>query len=246
MKGVWTSSTVAGKKVDVYDPAGHVRPRFALLYLHGSGLETLVGNTVWTTLFDELHLACACPHGQRCWWTDRVCPAFDPRLTNEQHLLKNVVPFMHQRWQLGPRSVGVTGISMGGQGALRLAFKHPQRFAVVAAVAPALDFHDRYGEGTPLDAMYDSKEQCRQDTAILHIHPSEHPPHVYFAIDPEDADWVRGNDRLHEKLNALGVEHTIDFTTSAGGHTWAYFDRMAEPAIRFIHEGLQMESRRLL
>src|SRR5207248_1719704 len=169
--GTWTQLDVAGKKVDVYDPAGHVRPRFAVLYLHGSGLETLLGNTIWTTLFDELHLACACPHGQRCWWTDRVCPAFDPRLTNEQHLLKNVVPFMHQRWQLGPRSVGVTGISMGGQGALRLAFKHPQQFPVVAGISSAIDYHERYGRGEALDAMYDSKEQCRQDTALLHIPP---------------------------------------------------------------------------
>src|SRR5438874_8311971 len=60
--------------------------------------------------------------------------------------------------------------------------------------------------GTSLGEMYDSKEQCRQDTALMHIHPSEHPPHVFFAIDPEDADWYRGNDRLHEKLGALGVE----------------------------------------
>ena len=44
----------------------------------------------------------------------------------------------------------------------------------------------------------------------------------------------------------VGVAHTIDFTTSAGGHTWAYFDRMAEPALRFIHDGLLNESRRLL
>ncbi len=94
--------------------------------------------------------------------------------------------------------------------------------------------------------MYTSKEQCRQDTALMHIHPSNWPPHLFFAIDPEDVDWFRGNDRLHEKLTALGVPHTIDFTTSAGGHTWEYFNRMAEPTMRFLIEGLEKESRRLL
>ena len=63
---------------------------------------------------------------------------------------------------------------------------------------------------------------------------------------PDDEPWQRGNDRLHEKLGALGVAHTIDFTTSAGGHRWDYFNRMAEPALRFVAEGLDKESRRLL
>ena len=138
------------------------------------------------------------------------------------------------RWQLSVGAIGLLGISMGGQGALRLAFKHPRQFPAVAAIASALDHHDLYGQGTPLDAMYDSKEQCRQDTAILHIHPAHYPPHLFFCIDPADARWFRGNDRLHEKLSALGIAHEIDFTTRAGGHSWEYFDHMAERAVRFL------------
>src|SRR5258708_16625000 len=48
--------------------------------------------------------------------------------------------------------------------------------SVVAAIAPAIVYHELYGRGSPLDALYDSKEQCRQDTAVLHIHPSQYPP----------------------------------------------------------------------
>jgi S-formylglutathione hydrolase len=129
---------------------------------------------------------------------------------------------------------------------LRLAFRHPQTFAVAAGIASALDFHEWYNQGTPLDDMFTSKEQCRQQTALMHIHPHDWPPHLFFAIDPEDVDWFRGNDRLHEKLGALGVPHTIDFTTTAGGHTWDYFNKMAEPTIRFLADGLEKESRRLL
>ena len=94
--------------------------------------------------------------------------------------------------------------------------------------------------------MYDSKEQCRQDTAPMHVHPSRYPPHVFFASDPREAFWFRGSDRLHEKLNALGVEHTADLATGGGGHSWAYFNRMAERVMRFLRDGLEQESRRLL
>jgi S-formylglutathione hydrolase FrmB len=246
MNGVWSEITLAGKTVEIYESTVAGKPRFGLLFLHPLGLETLRGRPAYTKILDQLQLVCVCPHAGRSWWADRVCPEFDANLTPEQHVMQNVLPWFMERWNLAPRSIGLFGISMGGQGALRLAFKHPRVFPVVAGIASALDYHERYGEGSPLDDMYDSKEQCRQDTAILHIHPSNQPPHLFFCVDPDDAAWYRGNDRLHEKLTALGVPHTIDLTTQAGGHSWQYFDHMAEPTLRFLYEGLQKESRRLL
>jgi S-formylglutathione hydrolase FrmB len=240
----WTTSIVAGKKVDVFDPPS--KPRFAAVFLHGIGRETLIDNAAFTTQLAARNLGCVCPHGERSFWLDRVCSEFDGSLTAEDFIVKHVVPFARQRWSLGPRALGVFGISMGGQGALRLAFRHPSVFPVAAGIASALDFHDRYGAGTPLDEMFDSKEQARQDTALMHVPPYDPPPHVYFAIDPLDVDWFRGNDRLHEKLNALGVTHAIDFETTAGGHTWEYFNTMAAPVVRFVADGLTHESRRLI
>jgi len=246
MEGTWTSVDIAGKHADIYDPPGGARPRLGILHLHGGGLETLRDRPAFTRLFAELRLACVCPQGGRCWWVDRVCPAFDPQITPERFLLDRVLPFFHERWELAPRSLGVQGISMGGQGALRLGFRRPDLFPVVAAIAAAVDYHELYGQGTPLDEMYDSKEQCRQDTVLLHVHPSHYPPHIFFGIDPEDERWFRGNDRLHEKLTALGIPHEIDVTTQAGGHSWDYFNHMAERVVRFLYAGLEHESRRLL
>ena len=243
---LWEVIDIGGKPADVYGASAGQAPRFGILHLHGAGLQTLRGNPFFTKLFEELRLACICPHGQRSWWTDRVCPEFDPRISAEAYLLKQILPFFDERWGLKPRSVGIQGISMGGQGALRLSFKRPDLFPVVAAISPAIDYHELYGQGTPLDEMYDSKEQCRQDTALLHIHPSNYPPHIYFCIDPADQEWYRSNDRLHEKLSALGVSHEVNFTTSAGGHTWEYFNIMAGSVERFICSRLEQESLRLL
>jgi S-formylglutathione hydrolase len=245
MRGTWSEIDVAGKPALVYDPPDG-RPRFGVLYLHGAGLETLRDRPEFTNLFDELRLGCACPFGDVCWWADRVCPEFDPALTPEQHLLRNVAPFCEARWGLRPRGLGLLGISMGGQGALRLAFKYPDRFPVVAAISPAVEYHERYGAGTPLDAMYDSKEQCRQDTVPMHVDPAHYPPHVFFCSDPDDDFWHRGCDRLHEKLAALGVPHEADLETRAGGHSWDYFNHMAGRAVRFVHAGLEQQGRRLL
>ncbi|TMQ35662.1 MAG: esterase [Planctomycetota bacterium] len=246
MKGIWSTVQIGGKPAEIYRDQGGIPPRFGILYLHDSNLESLRERPAFCRWFDELNLACVCPHGARCWWGDRICGAFDRRGSPERYLLDRVLPFLGEQWQLPPRSVGLLGIGMGGQGALRLAFKHPDLFSTVVALAAAVDYHELYGQGGELDDMYDSKEQCRQDTALMHIHPSHYPPHIFFGIDPDDVSWYRGNDRLHEKLAALGVPHEIDFATRAGGHTWDYYNHMAERAVRFIQAGLEQESRRLL
>ncbi len=246
MPGTWSSTTIAGKTADVFQFPESEKPRFGILYLHPYGLETPADNEVFTKIFEDLKLAVVCPHGQRSWWGDKICGEFDSTVTPEKYLLEQVLPYFKETWNLHPRSIGLLGISMGGQGALRLAFKYPKMFPVVAGISSAIDYHELYGTGTPLDDMYDSKEQCRQDTALMHLPPYNSPPHIYFCIDPADIEWYRGNDRLHEKMNALGVEHTCDLTTQAGGHSWEYFNHMAEPAIRFIYQGLEQESLRLL
>lgn len=244
MSGTWQTAEIAGKPADVFEPEG--RPRFGVLFLHDEDEETLRDRPVFTDLFEELKLACICPHGKQSWWLDRPYPEFDPTISAERFLIERVRPYFAERWSLGPRGVGLLGIGMGGQGALRLAFKHRGLFPAVAAIAASLDFHEKYNEGTPLDDMYESKEQCRQDTALLHVPPHDYPPHLFFCVDPADRRWVRGNDRLHEKLNALGIEHRFEFALQGGGHTWEYFQRLAEPAVRFLHAGLEQESRRLL
>lgn len=241
MSGTWSRVAIGGKPADVFEPSQE-RPRFGVLFLHDVDGGTLSRHPTLSPVLDAAGVACVCPFGDRSWWADRICPEFDPQVTAERYLLDHVVPFFAARWQIGPPAVGLLGIDMGGQGALRLAFKHPRQLPVVAALAPRIEYDDLYGRGTPLDAMYDSKEQCRQDNAILHLHPSNYPPHVYFAVDPADP-WFRGNDRLHEKMNALGIPHQAEFTPGIFG--LEYLTRM-EPALRFVIVGLETESRRLL
>jgi S-formylglutathione hydrolase FrmB len=246
MTSDWIQETIAEHAVDIYVPSEVGRPGYALLFLHGVGQETLVGCDAFTRVFDQLGVPCISPIGKWSWWSDRLDATFDPKLSAEQHLLQNVLPFVRERFRLQDRRVGLFGISMGGQGALRLGFKYPQVFPVVAGISPAIEYQEYHGQGLTLDAMYASKEHCRQDTAPMHIHPNDYPPHIFFCIDPNDAEWYRGNDRLHEKLQALGIAHECDLTTEAGGHSWQYFNHMAERTVRFVYDGLVAESRRLL
>lgn len=240
----WSHIEIAGKPVDVFEPGKPAR--FAILYLHSLGEENISEKPPYVAAFRAAGLPVVAPRGRRSWWADRVCNEFDPELTAEKHLLQNVVPWMEAKWNLGPRMIAVVGISMGGQGAVRLGFKYPERFPVVAGVASAFDYQDWYGQGLPMDEMYKNKEAVRQDTTVLCVGGPPWPRHVWFACDPDDGYCIRGNDRLHEKLSAYGIPHTIDFDTTAGGHCWEYFGPMAAPMMQFAKEALAVESRRLM
>lgn len=241
----WSPVTIHGHSADVFTPAAD-DPKIALLYLHPVGKESLAVDRVFTELLQELGFACCVPHGEQSWWADRICPEFDTILTAEQWLLQHVQPWMKQFWNLSDNAIALAGISMGGQGAIRLGFKYPHVFRAVGSIAGAFEYHRWYGQGTPIDEMYRSKEACRQDTAILHIHGSQYPPNIWLACDPQDDPWLTGNDRLVEKMNALGIEHTADLETQCGGHTWDYFHLQARPMLEYLKNALEKQKFRLM
>lgn len=220
--------------------------RGAIVFLHNAACQPLSVSDTYSKLLAAHGLACVCPFGGATWWTDQVLPAYDQTRSAESYVIHEVVPCVAERWRIATPRLGLLGISMGGQGALRLAFKHADLFPAVAAVAPAIEYHEYFGQGSSLDVMYPSPEKCRQDTVPMHIHPTKIPGHIYFAVDPDDERWIRGTDRLREKLTALGVAHTCDLTTRAGGHGWSYFDAVAGDAVGFLSKALAIESRRLL
>jgi pimeloyl-ACP methyl ester carboxylesterase len=243
--GTWSQIEIAGKTADVYEPSRPADHNRAILHLHGHGLTTLKDNPVWSAELERHGLRAVCPHGQRSWWLDRICREFDAEITPLRYLLEQIVPYVAGRWGTRPPGIGLTGISMGGQGVLQLAYRHPREFPVVAAIAPAIDFHHWHGRGLPLDAMFATREAARQETAILQIHPLNWPRHQFFACDPADAEWFDGADRLAMKLSSSGILFESDLRTSRGGHSWDYFNAMAAPVLKFVAERLESESRRL-
>jgi S-formylglutathione hydrolase FrmB len=246
-EGTWSTVEIAGHPCDVYEPPRPNDRGFAVIYLHGVRLTRLVDNRAFTDEFARHGLPVIAPVTGRSWWADRICPEFDPQLTAERHVLTNVLPFVQSRWNTSPPRVALFGTSMGGQGALRLAFKHAATFPVVAAISPAIDYQLRWDEGDEtLPMMYEDRESVRQDTATLHVHPLNWPRHVWFCCDPADHRWHESADRLRMKLAALGIPHDRDLDTTGGGHSFAYYNQMAPRAISFIAEQLEREDRRVL
>ncbi len=246
-RGSWARLGIAGHPCRLYEPS-HPSPHgYTVLYLHDRYQGTPASRSQVLQPFQEHGLRIMAPLARRSWWVDRLCPDFDPHITPEKYLLEKILPWLATNWQCQPPRLALFGVSMGGQGALRLAYKYPQLFPVVGAIFPAIDFQICLEDGDRiLSQMYRDAEDARQDTATLHIHPLNWPRQQWFCCDPEDTRWHDSAERLRMKLHSLGIPHTCDLETSAGGHTWDYVEHMCPAAVNFLVQALEQERLRVV
>lgn len=233
---MWSTRVVKGRQVDVFEPADN-RSRFAVVLLPDGDATSPLDLKIIAEQCEHYRSTCIAPQPGESWWSSRLSSVFDPDRSAESWLIAELLPIIREYVKVEFQTPALAGIGRGGQGALRLGFKHPEVFPIVAALDAAIDHYELHGEGTGLDEMYPSREHCRQDSAIHHIDPVKTPRHIWFAADTASR-WYRGNDRLHEKMSALGVPHVFDGGTGANDRLQAMF--------RFITQAMIEESRHLL
>lgn len=246
--GTWSQIELTGHICRLYEPPTPSPHNYCVVYLHCSESATLGGYPAFVREFDRHGLRVIEPVTGRSWWTDRIWPEFDAAISAEAYVMQQVVPYVGERWNARPPRLALLGVSMGGQGALRMAYKYPNVFPTVAAISPAIDFQKRIEEGVDpgLEFMYRNAEDARQDTALLHIHPLNWPRNQFFCCDPTDVRWHDSAERLRMKLSSLGMPFECDLVTEAGGHSFEYASHMAPRVVGFIAERLEQERRRVV
>jgi len=158
----------------------------------------------------------------------------DGKVRYEDFFLKEFVPQMEKKYRADSTRAarGITGVSMGGYGALRFAFKHPDEFAAVSAQMPALiaelpkDFTSGgpgspgslMGDvfGSPFNRAYFERNNvfyfARTDSAA-----SLKGMKIYFDVGQnDDFGFEQGAQQLHELLKSLGVPN--EFHIYPGRH----------------------------
>lgn len=242
----WIDVQIAGHRCRAFTPPAASPSAGVVIYLHDEEASGFELRPALTQQLQQHALRCIAPFTGRSWWTDRAWPAFDGEISTEAFLLQRLLPWLADHWHVGPPQLALLGVGMGGQGGLKLSYKHPNLFPICAAIAPTIDYHRVMETGDKtLEQLYRDSEQARQDTATLHIHPLNWPRHQWFVSDP--ADYLRhdGADRLRMKLYSLGVPYEADLETTAGGDLHAYVDQMAEPALSFTADRLERERLRV-
>jgi S-formylglutathione hydrolase FrmB len=235
----------------VYLPAGYdnaaksAGTRYPVLYfLHGLGdnEQTLFNSGGWT-LLDDLRrqhkmgdFLIVAPEGRRSFYINSA----DGSVRYNDFFLREFIPHIESRYRIraGRSNRAISGISMGGYGALRFAFAHPEMFSAASAQSAALitatpgelDSAERAGAplGRILSPVFGSP--------IGVSHWNENSPFVlakrnvagvrklaiYFNCGQDDNyGFENGAAALHSLLQKESVKH--EYHRYPGDHSLTYF-----------------------
>jgi S-formylglutathione hydrolase FrmB len=167
----------------------------------------------------------------------------------EDFLLKEFMPQMEKKYRaVGTRATrGITGISMGGYGALRLAFKYPDEFAAVSAQMSALitELPSDVSSGTPgsaaalLGDVFGSPLNRGYFThnTVSYFAKTDGTASlkrmkIYFNVgNNDDYGFEQGAQQLDQLLKARGIPH--EFHIYPGRHDAQFVIRYFPDVIQF-------------
>jgi putative tributyrin esterase len=173
----------------------------------------------------------------------------------EDFFIREFLPAMERRFriQAGRATRGISGVSMGGFGALHYGLKYPEKFGAVSAHSaalmeeppPAFTSGARLGFledvfGYPIDRAFWERNSVFTDArrAPLHIRWK-----MYFDCgSQDDYGFDEGNRALDRLLTSRGIPH--EFHLYPGGHGWGYFARHMPASLEFQWKAFQVAAKR--
>jgi putative tributyrin esterase len=124
----------------------------------------------------------------------------------------------------------ISGLSMGGYGALRLACRFPDRFAAASGHSSITRFEQlALFVEEPLDA-YGPGEGPR-DVLDVALANRDRLPRLRFDCGTEDL-LLEANRELHRGLERAGIAH--EYEEFPGGHEWPYWEKHLAETLRFF------------
>ena len=237
--------------------------RYPLLYLlHGLGdNEQMLIHSGGFSLVEDLwerhqlgDLLIVTPDGGSSFYIN----SRDGHRRYEDFFLREFLPQIEKRYrtQAGRGSRGIAGISMGGYGALHLAFRHPQLFGSLGAHSAALL------ERLPTVTVGDSRQLARSrilgDVFGSPLDPvfwKQNDPltiartaslaglQIYFDCGSEDDfGFDAGAVALDKTLSSRHIPH--EFHLYPGGHNWVYVAEHLPALLQFHFRVFESTSRR--
>lgn len=161
----------------------------------------------------------------------------DGKRRYEDFFLREFMPGVEKRYraQAGRNSRGIAGISMGGYGALHIAFRHPQLFAAVGAHSAALieklpnvsaqnarQMSQLRVLGDAFGSPFDAAFWKQNDPLTIARTANLAGLNIYFDCGSEDDyGFDSGAVALDKLLTSRHIAH--EFHLYPGGHDWDYF-----------------------
>jgi len=173
------------------------------------------------------------PQGDTGWWTNHTGdgPRWGDYVTND------LVPHIDRTYRtLRDRSArAIGGLSMGGWGALQLAFNHANLFSIVGAHSPSL-----YAEGDSTIAFLGAGDEFAKKNPLALASAASGLGSLQIWLDAGDQDpWISQTTTLHQTLQDRGIQHY--WNPYPGGHDWHYWEEHVLDYVRFYGHALSRQ-----
>ena len=213
------------------------RPIPTLYLLHGlSDDETIWMRRSSIELFaNRYYLAVVMPCGDRSFYSDL------PNGSNYfQYVSEELPSLMESYFHLRTDREGrfIAGLSMGGFGALKTAFAHPDKYAAVGAMSAVCDIAWVKNVRGPLyPSIFGTQDQTNSvndlfaQSARVAALPKERQPRIFQYCGVEDFLW-QDNLRLRDHLRDLGFEH--HWEQGPGGHCWENWNTQIQNILAWL------------
>lgn len=167
------------------------------------------------------------------WWAD------GNQYRIESYVVQELIPHVEATLPVRTDRRAIAGLSMGGQGALGLALRHPGLFVSASSMSGILDI-TQHPRQWSLHRVFGSYHEHREvwrahSVAWLLRMTSEHPP-MLLTVSSDDPWAVHENRALHHELVGRGVEH--GWREDPGTHDWAYWTAVVPHHVSFHAEHL--------
>lgn len=130
----------------------------------------------------------------------------------------------------------ITGLSMGGHGALFLAFKHQDIYGAAGSMSGGVDirpFVNNWDMAKRLGTYAEQPERWEKNTVINMLNLLT-PNSLSLIIDCGSEDFFyKVNENLHQQLLYRNIPH--DYITRPGGHTWPYWTNAIKFQLLFMN-----------
>lgn len=153
-------------------------------------------------------------------------------LNFEQLMAKEIPAAVEQEIvQVGKDSTWyISGLSMGGYGALSLGLKYPDQFKGISAHSPITAFENFKSF---VEEDWDESSVKGFESIIDIARKAESIPPIRFDCGRED-ELFEANKILSEQLRESEIKY--DFEILGGGHDWEYWSSAISNSLRFFSE----------
>lgn len=230
------------------------KTKYPVMYLlHGAyghfrdWLKSTPNKMIVKDLADQYNIIIVMPEGEK--YSFYLDSPVNKESQFETHIIKEVIPKIDATYRTISEKKGrvITGLSMGGHGALFLSTRHPELFIAAGSMSGALDMGGMLRRDSsdqvkklmePVFGSDSGKQELYDANAVLGMIDKIKANKMPLTIDIGVDDFlIESNREFHNRMVYEKIPH--EYTERPGAHTWEYWENSLPYHVLFFSKILK-------